>query len=316
MSFSDAVFSRFSIYSRCLYLLRGAAFLLASCPLLSIAAEGGRESGEIHRGNVFYSSIRKEAPVKEGVDVKVLLSKERPAGFYQLVGANDQKLCSELIANMNEEGKAYGNIFEWLSDTSSRLVFHPLEESMVLPKWSGGGKALEHASIDLDGDGVDEHIYRRTGVFQEHGFQSVAIFDRLLHESSDELSAYGSDCVKWRGRLGKCESAAGLVQYIMDRPINSRLPSEWSSTKQDPIALATADKKSKRAIYGQQEGRLIRNVGLGSSAYWAVYKLSSNVVFVSVPVRVFAPPELLVFSMLKGEPPRLQCVVMPVAWGK
>lgn len=271
---------------------------------------------EVPQRNAFYSDIRKTVLVKGGAKIKTLLSTKRPAGFYQLAGVRDEALCAEFLEDMNKEGVSAGNLFEWLSSSSRRLAFQPLEESLVMPEWTGVERALEYVSIDVDGDGSIEQIYRRTGIIQEHGTQQLMITDEALHERPDKLLPYGPDCLKWQGKRGRCGTAAGLIQHVMNLPANSRLAEEWVSTRQDPSSQAMGDATSTQEIYGRQRGRLVRNVGSSFSTYWAVYSLPKGVVFVSVPTRTFAPPELLVFSMHRNGPPELQCTVMPVAWEK
>lgn len=271
---------------------------------------------EVPHRNAFYSDIRKTVLVKEGAKIKSLLSTRRPAGFYQLAGARDEALCAEFMEDMNKDGGPPGNLFEWLSSSSHRLAFQPLEASRAMPEWTGVERALEYMSMDVDGDGSIEQIYRRTGVIREHGTQQLMITDEALHERPDKLLPYGPDCLKWQGKRGRCDTAAGLIQHVMNLPANSRLAEEWVSTRLDPGSQATGDAKSTKQIYGRQKGRLARNVGFSLSTYWAVYSLPKGAVFVSVPTRTFAPPELLVFSMHRSAPSELQCVVMPVAWEK
>lgn len=299
-----------------LHLMGLTFFLLASNALFAAKAEKVLTTEEVLHGNAFYSDIRKAVLVKDGAKIESLLSTRRPAGFYQLAGVRDEALCAEFLEDMNKEGVSAGNLVEWLSSSSRRLAFQPLEESMVMPEWTGVERALEYASMDVDGDGTLEQVFRKTGIIQEHGTQQLMITDEALHESPDKLRSYGPDCLKWQGKRGRCGTAAGLTQHVMNLPANSRLAEEWVSTRQEPISQVTGDAKSGQSIYGRQRNRLVRNVGLGSSAYWAVYRLHKGPVFVSVPMRTFAPPELLVFSMHRNGPPELQCIVMPVAWEK
>lgn len=304
---------------RCLLPLMALVFFLpfSGAPL---AAEAGLDKAliieEVPHGNAFYSDIRKMVRVKNGAKIKTLLSTKRSAVFYQLAGVRDEALCAEFLEDMNKEGVSAGNLFEWLSSSSRRLAFQPLEESRAMPEWTGVERALEYASMDVDGDGTLEQVYRKTGIIQEHGTQQLMITDEALHENPDKLRSYGPDCLKWQGKRGMCGTAAGLIQQVMNLPANSRLAEEWVSTRQEPILQVTGDAKSGQSIYGRQRNRLVRNVGLGSSAYWAVYRLHKGTVFVSVPMRAFAAPELLVFSMYRNGPPELQCIVMPVAWDK
>ncbi|WP_148304333.1 hypothetical protein [Pseudomonas solani] len=304
---------------RLLLPLMGLVFFLPFSNAL-FAAEAHLDKASIteevpHR-NAFYSDIRKTVLVKGGAKIKTLLSTKRPAGFYQLAGVRDEALCAEFLEDMNKEGVSAGNLFEWLSSSSRRLAFQPLEESRAMPEWTGVERALEYVSMDVDGDGSIEQIYRRTGIVREHGTQQLMITDEALHERPDKLLPYGPDCLKWQGKKGRCGTAAGLIQHVMNLPANSRLAEEWVSTRQDPIGQATGDAQSGQSIYGRQRNRLVRNVGLGSSAYWAVYRLHKGPVFVSVPTRTFAPPEVFVFSMHRNGPSELQCIVMPVAWEK
>lgn len=309
--------SRLTAPPRRLLPLMGLVFFLpfSGAPF---AAEAGLDKAliteEVPQRNAFYSDIRKTVLVKGGAKIKTLLSTKRPAGFYQLAGVRDEALCAEFLEDMNKEGGSAGNLFEWLSSSSRRLAFQPLKESRAMPEWTGVERALEFVSMDVDGDGSIEQVYRRTGVIREHGTQQLMITDGALHERPDKLLPHGPDCLKWQGKRGRCDTAAGLIQHVMNLPANSRLAEEWVSTRQEPILQVTGDAKSGQSIYGRQRNRPVRNVGLGSSAYWAVYRLHKGPVFVSVPTRTFAPPELLVFSMRRNGPSELQCIVMPVVW--
>ncbi|BBP83088.1 hypothetical protein PHLH8_27300 [Pseudomonas sp. Pc102] len=304
---------------RLLFSLTGMIFFLAfSGALFSAEVDLDKDvvAAEQPLGTASYSDIRKAVLVKDGAKVESLLSTKRPAGFYQLAGVRDEVLCAEFLEDMNKEGGSAGNLVEWLSSSSRRLAFQPLEESRAMSEWTGVERALEFVSMDVDGDGSIEQVYRRTGIIREHGTQQLMITDEALHERPGKLLPYGPDCLKWQGKRGRCGAAAGLIQHVMNLPANSRLAEEWVSTRQDPIGQATGDAQSGQSIYGRQRNRLVRNVGLGSSAYWAVYRLHKGPVFVSVPTRTFAPPELLVFSMRRNGPSELQCIVMPVVWGK
>lgn len=308
---------RLTASPRRLFSLMGLVFFLPfSGALFAAKADLDKASitEEVRHGNVFYSDIRKMVRVKNGAKIKTLLSTKRPAGFYQLAGVRDEALCAEFLEDMNKEGGSAGNLVEWLSSSSRRLAFQPLEESRAMPEWTGVERALEFVSMDVDGDGSIEQVYRRTGVIREHGTQQLMITDGTLHERPGKLLPYGPDCLKWQGKRGRCDTAAGLIQHVMNLPANSRLAEEWISTGQEPSSQATDDATSTQQIYGRQRGRLVRNVGLSFSTYWAVYRLNRGPVFVSVPTRTFAPPELFVFSMHRNAPAELQCIVMPVAW--
>lgn len=126
------------------------------------------------------------------------------------------------------------------------------------------------------------------------------------------LKTYVDRCKRWRS--ADCEGGADLISFLMSEPPSKRLADEWFFTKSNPIAYFTGNDESVALIFHVVRNMAKRNLGTSSGVYWDFYKLVSGVVAVSIPVSMFAPPELLVFTPERRGSGKLQCVVVPLSW--
>lgn len=270
--------------------------------------------GAVFEGS-FYSDVHKDVRIYTSVEGGGRFSKPRPENFFQSAGTKRGDICDAVLAALNLPGSSIGtNTADWLADGEARIRFSTLPGSKTLPEVLGGRQEMEYVSVDLDGDGASEHIYRRTGFFSGLLYQQIMISDQSLHSDVNVLDQYMESCKKWRSSNADCDGQANLISFLMGEPPSKRLASEWSFTVNNPISFFTGDKASKQLIFpgGQRLG--IRNVGTSSGVSWELYKTISGVVVVSFPLAVFAPPEVLAFTPSRTGTGQLQCVFTPLTW--
>jgi hypothetical protein len=257
-----------------------------------------------------YASVRVEVRVKAGPP----LPTDRPRGenFFQLAGAADAKLCGEVLDAFNEPGRFSGQDgARWLLDNSRQIPFASLDPQAA-PATQYVFPDIEHARVDVNADGDDEHVYRLNSVVRSMWIQDLMIVPDELQRHPELLASYSELCKKTEPRED-CESAGTSIRYAVMAQVPERLPNEWMFTKQGALNQATRDAASRQLIFvSRNQAR--RNVARASNAYWSLYSLPSAVVAVAAPIFDFAPPELLVFKPDEQRIGVLQCVVMPVAW--
>ncbi|MET1076448.1 MAG: hypothetical protein ABWY06_00345 [Pseudomonas sp.] len=263
----------------------------------------------------FYSDLRKDVIIAESRDIKGALSRARPEGFFQNAGSIGSVICNELIGSLNKAGSYIGNdISDWLSESDKKLRFHALPDSRSLPSLWGGRKEVEYLASDIDGDGSEDYIYRRTGIVGSQSYQKVMIVERPLHLDSGSLDLYIDACSKLKPLNKPCSGVSDVISFLIDTPKDKKSPDEWASTTQNPLSYFTGDKESAKLIFPGGDNIARRNLGTSASVHWELYKIDHGVLLVSVPMSSFAPPELLAFTPKKNSPGKLQCVIAPISW--
>jgi hypothetical protein len=259
-----------------------------------------------------YASVRVEVSVKAGPPPS--RDRPRPANYFQLAGAADEKLCAEVLDAFNQPGGFSGQDgARWLLDNPRQIPFASLD-----PKAAPGTQYvfpdLEYARADVNGDGDDEHVYRLNWVVHSMWIQRLMIVPDELQRHPELLTSQVERCKKLEPRED-CESASTSIRYAVTAGVPEGLANEWMFSKQGALNQVTRDEASRRLIYvSRNQAR--RNVATESNAYLSLYSLPSAVVAVAAPIFEFAPPELLVFTPDEHRIGVLQCVVMPVAWHK
>ena len=254
-----------------------------------------------------YFSVRTNVDVSElKLNKGKLISEKRPKNFFQNAGPKSD-LCMEFLESLNSGGNYSGSdLSDWLADAKNKLEFS------VLP--AGVKKEIEYLRVDVDGDGVVEHVYRRAGVVGGKAYNRIMIVERPLHVELELLKPYVDGCNRWRSDNNSCDNASEVIRFLIDAPLEGRHSAEWVSTRTDILYRLIGDKKSSELIFPAGDGMADRNVGSSSNVRWELYEMNSRVVMVSVPVSGFAPPELLVFSPAKRDLGKLHCVVVPLSW--
>ncbi|WP_131188352.1 hypothetical protein [Stutzerimonas kirkiae] len=296
-----------SFFSLCLFAAR-LTCVLWMCLSLSVEA-GDHEMVE------FYSDVRKDVRVSELADNKEIFSKSRPEGFFQGAGSINPVVCKETLDSLNGPGFYTGeNIANWLSSGRVEIEFSSLPGSKKLPDLWGGRGELEYVSVDVNGDGRNEYIYKRTGIIRGKIYQRIMVVDHPLHLRTEMLRPYMDACKKWGASDSDCDDGVSLISFLMNEPHSRRPTEEWGFTKNNPISYFTGNKNSLALIFPGGGNMAKRNLGTSSGVNWTLYKIDSGVVLISVPTSVFAPPELLVFSLGNRGSGKLQCVFMPLSW--
>jgi len=257
-----------------------------------------------------YATVRSDVTVKKSAALST--EAPRPAGFFQLAGAVDQRLCRGVVAALNEGGRYHGgDSTRWLLDSSHQIEFNSLD-----PKSAAGTQYvfpdLEYTHVDIDADGSEEHVYRLNSVLSSQWSQRLMIVPEELQAHPELLTSHAQRCTQVDPTAG-CDTVATKIRYALTARVPDRLANEWQFTRVGILYWTTADVASNSLIFiSRNQAR--RNVGSSSGAYWSLYKIESAVVAVAAPFEQFAPPELLVFSPSRARNGILQCVVMPVAW--
>jgi hypothetical protein len=259
---------------------------------------------------VFYSEIRRPVRVKldkNYKDFRFMQKEARPKGFFQLAGAHDKKLCAEVLEAFNEPDSRILGVggdkndwsSEWLSNNSKIVPFTGVEKSGVV-LGTKNSKQFECATLDIDGDGREEYLYRYTTWLSSRIYQEVEIMDHT------------ADALSCRSDLPR-EFVSKYLENMFSLS-KDRLPEEWEVTQGAPLFSVTADKRSEEMITSPKDrNEIIRNVGNHYSVFWNFYRVPSGVVMVSIPELNRAPPELMVFAPAR-DAVRLQCIIMPVIW--
>ncbi|MET0533335.1 MAG: hypothetical protein ABW171_03840 [Steroidobacter sp.] len=258
-----------------------------------------------------YASIRTDVTVQPGPPPNT--DQPRPRDYFQLAGAAQPQLCGEVLEAFNEPGRYDGGDgTRWMLDSPRQIDFasldpkHPPGTQYVFPD-------LEYVRVDLDTDGVDEHVYRLNSVLHSQWIQQLMIVPDELQQHPELLTRHADECKRIDPR-GGCSSITSMITHALSASVPDKLASEWMFTRQSPWSWATDDEVSRELIYASRN-QLRRNVGGGSSANWSLYKIKSGVVAVGAPLFFdFAPPELLVFIPSRTRPGDLQCVLMPRVW--
>lgn len=268
---------------------------------------------------LYYSDVittstfeKRHEPLENGY-----LNSPRPANSYRLIGGAEKSVCKEVLSIFNEPGQYRGNdAMYWGLENSGLITW----ESIDLRPITLGSEALrsfgigvEHASIDMDGDGIDEHAYRVGRAVSSHQYQVLGIFEAELR--APELEHYKAMCNRF-DRKEHCERESSQISYLLGAAPGERPQKEWMSTKSDMAALALSDKRSRKMVFPKDKNRAARNIAYGTQAYWNLYRISSGVVAISAPTLNFALPEYLVFSPRQNDRAVLQCVIAPSVWRK
>ena len=267
-----------------------------------------------------YAEIRKEVAVKK-LTKKPDWDKPRPANFFQLAGSANTDLCEATLAAFNERGEkplqyhwlsSGVDEVHWLLGNSHEVRFQSLEPGKPLYSFTG----LEYARVDLDGDGMPEHVYRRNIVLGSYLMQELLIASDPLQERIDLLKKYEAECQRINPR-DSCGEKNNQISYAFSASYPEKLSVEWAFTRMGAISHTLQDKASQglTRVRVDKHYEDTRNVG-HSNVYWSLYDIESTVVVVSAPILDFSPPELFVFLPSKDQPGILQCILMPKAWHK
>ena len=266
-----------------------------------------------------YADVRTPVTVQRGPRIAPW-NGPRPADFYQLAGAADPELCAKTLAAFNEPGTYRSDDhMQWLLDNSHAVEFRSLMSGTAGSKAPSSAPyvfpGLEYASVDLDADGKDEHVYRLNAVLSSQWHQELMIVPDRLQNHPELLGPYGQECTRVYPS-DACDSMQSRIRYALTARVPERLPNEWAFTRAGALNRVAEDTVSRRLIFPQSLKRAERNVANASSSYWSLYRIASAVVVVAAPASVFAAPELMVFAPGRETAGALRCVIMPVAWHK
>ena len=212
---------------------------------------------------VFYSEIRQPVHVKLDKDFRITESNPRAKGFFQLAGAHDKKLCAEVLEVFNEpdsrflDGEDDRNHMrsDWLSNNSRIVPFIGVENSGVV-LGTKDRKRFECTTLDIDGDGRVEYLYRYTTWYSSKIFQDVEIMDH----TADALSC----------RSDLPQEFVFKHMNNMLGAMNERFPEEWEATRGNPVyGSITGDKRSREMVISPKDcNEIVRNVGGPYSVFW------------------------------------------------
>lgn len=293
------------------------ALLLGACNCYSQTPADGATS--VNGTEVpTYADIRREVVVQKTSD-RYFFQEPRPANYFQLAGAADPELCAATLAAFNEPGavaflwpfpyveKQHDSV-RWLLENSHHVPFESLEPGRESYSFSG----MDYASIDLDGDGRPEHLYRRNAVVSSEYIQDLMIVAEPLQDRLELLkNDYAAECRRITPN-NNCDAVTTLISYAMNSsPV--RLPDEWGFDR-NPVSTALRDPASRALIYEVRVDNRYKRVRNVDDGYWSVYRIGARVVIVAAPILDFSPPELLVFLPKKDRAGDLQCILMPIAW--
>jgi hypothetical protein len=257
-----------------------------------------------------YGDIRIEVPVKKAARVSTYAP--RPANFYQLAGNAGGQACHDSLAVLNRPGTYSGDdAARWLLDSPDQVEFRSLEAGAATYAFPG----LEYASVDIDGDGQAEHVYRLNRVLRSQWHQQLMVVPYPLQNHPERLAPYGQECLRIDPSAG-CDSTSTRIRFALSARLPDRLSDEWAFTRNDIWSHITDDTASQRLISPHHRNRVERNVGSRNGVYWNLYEKQASAIAVSAPIHDFATPELLVFAPREKQSGVLLCVIMPVAWHK
>jgi len=279
---------------------------------------GGRRTNANTADSVSYASIREDVEVKSESIRNFSMQAVRPANSYQLAGAANKELCDEVLDAFNEQGVYQGpDSMFWALNNSRIVEWQPLD---IKYDDLGGyparsfGLGLEYTSVDIDGDGSEEYVYRVGSVVHSMYYQRISIFDFRLQDNVEKLAPFRSECEHVNPI--DCDKISSQIISAISARYPDRIKDEWESTKSNMVSKATSDDLSRKLISPLDKNRAERNIGDGSNAYWNFYRVKSGSVAVVAPTTNFSPKEFLVFSPRRDRPGDLQCVLMPVIWRK
>jgi uncharacterized protein YecT (DUF1311 family) len=291
----------------------GSANLERSCSFIAKDENPvpiGAPVGTRRPGDPSYGDIRIEVPVSKAA--RVSTSTPRPANFYQLAGNAGGQGCRDSLEVLNRPGAYSGDdVTRWLLDSPDQVEFRSLQAGAATYAFPG----LEYASVDVNGDGQAEHVYRLNSVLHSQWHQELMITPYSLQNHPERLAPYGQECLRVDPAAG-CDSANTRIRFALRARAPDKLPDEWGFTRNDIWTHITDDTASQRLLFPHDRNRADRNVGLSNAVYWSLYEKRSSVIAVSAPIHDFATPELLVFAPREKQSGVLLCVIMPVAWHK
>jgi len=278
---------------------------------------------------IYYGDLRKNIKVGE-MQKFPWRQRSRPKGFFQLAGSKNNQLCAEVLAVFNEPGSYVGNDLDrWLTDNSKKVQFHALSDP---EKYNNSlYQPLEYASVDIDGDGKQEYVYRWGDIDGGWGplGQDKIIYDNPLHEQKAAMKAAEKECLeRWANRTYTNPDASELCKndLIRNRAEFGGWPhwklvdsvNEWNPQ----ITKFIQETKLPLGILGFVENPRdycdsLRNVGHEYRSLWDFYRLPSATVLVVKPLylELPTPPEYLVFFATR-DTARLQCIIIPRTWYK
>ncbi|MDR1284953.1 MAG: lysozyme inhibitor LprI family protein [Campylobacteraceae bacterium] len=270
-----------------------------------------------------------------------LFSKVRPANNFQLIGGTKNPICKETIALFNEEGtyqldtnwyaegrsspKGENNDrFFWYLNNSGLVLWEEIEnESERNFDFDGKSQTfhfgLDYKEIDMNSDGINEHIYRTGNMVSSQYLQKIYIYNQNIHNNNKLLEKYKEPCERIYGQ-GKCDSNTSLTYQV----IRSNYNDEWKSTQDIDAAMRhiVYDQKSLDILYPNNSIKIARNTIVGENnmaeytAQWNLYKIKSGMVLILIPwmQEWKQAPEFLVFSLHKNKLATLECVIIPKEW--